>query len=91
MRKLQSSEFLATIFFIHENWQTTFDTKLKCPECYYVYLNEKIKRHMCPILDNINCKACKFDYPNNAMKRHLLTYYKCKQYYEENESEKKIE
>ena len=23
------------------------------------------------------------------MKRHLLTYYKCKQYYEENESEKK--
>ena len=89
MSKLQSSEFPATIFFIHENRQTTFDTKLKCPECYYVYLNEKIKRHMCPILDNINCKACKFDYPNNAMKRHLLTYYKCKQYHEENESEKK--
>ena len=43
---------------------------------------------MCPIFDNIK-QACKFDYPNNAMKRHLLTYYKCKQYYEENEVKKK--
>ena len=89
MSKLQSSEFPATIFFIHENRQTTFDIKLKCLECYYVYPNEKIKRHMCPILDNIKCKRWEFDYPNNAIKRHLLMYYKCKQYYEENESEKK--
>ena len=44
---------------------------------------------MCPILDNIKCKGCEFDYPNDAMKRHLLTYYKCKQYYEENEVKKK--
>ena len=67
MSKLQSSKFPATIFFIHENRQTTFDIKLKCLECYYVYPNEKIKRHMCPILDNIKCKGFEFDYPNDAM------------------------
>ena len=89
MSMLQTPEFLSTVFFIHENRQTPIDTELKCPECQYLYPNEKIKKHMCQILDNIKCKGCNFDYPNNAIKRHLFTYYKCKQYYEENENDKK--
>ena len=89
MSKLQASEFPAKVFFINQTRRTSFDTELKCPECQYVYPNEKIKKHMCHILDYIKCKGCKHDYPNKAMKRHIFTYYKCKQYYEENENDKK--
>ena len=89
MSKLQASEFPAKVFFINQTRRTSFDTELKCPECQYVYPNEKIKKHMCHILDYIRCKGCKHDYPNKAMKRHIFTYYKCKQYYEENENDKK--
>ena len=89
MSKLQTPEFPVTVFFIHEKRRIPFDTQLKCPECQYIYPNEKIKKHVCQILDNIKCKGCKHDYPNKAMKRHIYTYYKCKQYYEENENDKK--
>ena len=83
MSTLETPEFLAMVFYIHEKRQTLFDTQLKCPECQYVYPNEKITKHMCHFLDNIKCKGCNHDYPNKA------TYYKCKQYYEENEIDKK--
>ena len=48
-----------------------------------------------PILDSavvfdskIKCKGCHQEYPNNSIKRHLFTYYKCHQYYEQNENHK---
>ena len=48
-----------------------------------------------PILDSavvfdskIKCKGCHHEYPNNSIKRHLFTYYKCHQYYEQNENHK---
>ena len=48
-----------------------------------------------PILDSavvfdskIRCKGCHQEYPNNSIKRHLFTYYKCHQYYEQNENHK---
>ena len=83
MSTLETPEFPAMVFYIHEKRQTPFDTQLKCAECQYVYPNEKITKHMCHFLDNIKCKGCNHDYPNKAM------YYKCKQYYEENEIDKK--
>ena len=87
MSNLQAPEFPAMVFFIRDNRRTSFDTEY--PECQYVYPNEKIKKHMCHILDYIKCKGCEHHYRNEAMKRHIFTYYKCKQYYEENENEKK--
>ena len=88
MSKFQVPESPAMVFFITDNRRTSFDTELKCPECRYIYLNEKIKKHMCHILDHIICKGCEQYYPNKSMKRHLFTYYKCKQHYEENENDK---
>ena len=88
MSNLQEPEFPAMVFFIRDNRPTSFDTELKCPECRYIYPNEKIKKHMCHILDHIICKGCEQYYPNKSMKRHLFTYYKCKQHYEENKNDK---
>ena len=88
MSKLQAPEFPAMVFFITDNRRTSFDTEIKCPECQYIYPTEKIKKHMCHILDHIICKGCEQYYPNKSMKRHLFTYYKCKQHYEENENDK---
>ena len=88
MSKLQVPESPAMVFFITDNRRTSFDTEIKCPECQYIYPTEKIKKHMCHILDHIICKGCEQYYPNKSMKRHLFTYYKCKQHYEENENDK---
>ena len=88
MSNLQEPEFPAMVFFIRDNRRTSFDTETKCPECQYTYPTEKIKKHMCYILDHIKCKGCEHYYPNKSMKRHLFTYYKCKQHYEENENDK---
>ena len=37
----------------------------------------------------IKCLECLNEYPDTAMNRHLKTYYKCNQYYSNNEEEKK--
>ena len=64
MSNLQEPEFPAMVFFIRDNRRTS-DTE--CPECQYVYPNEKIKKHMCDILDYIKCKGCEHHYPNEAI------------------------
>ena len=89
MSKLHQSEIPATVFLIHKLTSSPIFDKLKCPGCQYEYPNEEIKRHLCPIFDNIKCKGCQLEYPNKAIKRHVFTYYKCKQYYEQNENDKK--
>ena len=73
MSNLQAPEFPAMVFFIRDNRRTSFDTE--CPECQYVYPNEKIKKHMCDILDYIKCKGCKHHYRNEAMKRHIRLFF----------------
>ena len=68
MSKLQVPESPAMVFFITDNRRTSFDTEIKCPECQYIYPTEKIKKHMCHILDHIICKGCEQYYPNKLMK-----------------------
>ena len=89
MNTLHQAEFPAQVFLIREMIPSPIKDELKCPGCEYEYPNESIKKHLCPIFDKIKCKKCQFEFPKKAMKRHIFTYYKCKQYYEQNGSEKK--
>ena len=89
MNMLHQVEFPAKVFLISEITQSPINDELKCPGCDYEYPNDSIKIHLCPIYDKIKCKECLFEFPKKAIKRHIFTYYKCKQYYEQNEREKK--
>ena len=89
MNNLHQEEYPATVFLKHKVMPRPSNNNLKCPGCHYEYPNDAIKRHICPIFNNTRCKGCHFVFPNKAMKRHLFTYYKCKQFYEQNNSKKK--
>ena len=89
MNMLHQAEFPAKVFLISEITPSPINDELKCPGCDYEYPNDSIKIHLCPIYDKIKCKECLFEFPKKAIKRHIFTYYNCKQYYEQNESEKK--
>ena len=57
-------------------------------------MNTVLLRRLTPCSDivyslKIKCQECLYEYPDTAMKRHLKTYYKCNQYYTNNEEEKK--
>ena len=57
-------------------------------------MNTVLLRRLTPCSDivyslKIKCQECLYEYPDTAMKRHLKTYYKCNQYYSNNEEEKK--
>ena len=89
MNTLHQAEFSAKVFLIREITPIPINDELKCQGCGYEYPNDSIRRHLCPTFDKIKCKECQFDFPNKAMKRHIFTYYKCKQFYEQNASKKK--
>ena len=82
-------ELPATVYLISKLTPSPIEDNWKCPGCQYEYPNDAIKKHYCPIFDNVKCEGCRFVFPKKAIKRHVFTYYKCKQYYEENENSKK--